>query len=129
MSTYMFAVVEIWREGGWALADPLVVDEAEETAVFVPRNIAPPWGWEQIEWYADLSGRRGLPDDASPALRAYLAAAWGNSACALSWLTLADIKQRIMADSDPHFSHFNPDWFTHYDTTNDAHIRVIFWRD
>jgi hypothetical protein len=124
----MFAFVEVYRQGAWVLGDPKVVDPDASSAKLMPTNIAPPWGWEQINFYYELSGERGLPDDLSEGLRMYLAEAWGESAYGISWLTLHEIKWHLANETSQAFFHFNPDWFEGYPFADDD-IRVVFWHD
>ena len=124
----MFAIVEVKSNQVWQLGDELVADPDLPNAPLVPKDIAPPWGWEQIQFYVELSGERGLPRDVSIGLRSYLEAHWQDEAYGLSWMTLAEIKMHLANATDQAYFQFSPDWFDSY-PYDDEHIRVVFWHD
>lgn len=128
MPAYFFAFAERFDGNAWHLAAPLEPDPDRQGAL-VPKNIAPPWGWEQIVWYAELTGERGLPDDISDGLSAYIAADWHGEALGhCSWATVAEMKRLLAADTS-RLWHFNPDWITNPLQQPDPELRAVFWHD
>jgi hypothetical protein len=135
MSTYFFAYIEVLRDANWQLSTPLQQDPDTAHLHLIPQNIAPPWGWDDIQAYCELSGEKGIPVDLSNALQTYIQTEWagGQDAFQATWLTLAEIKEHLVQDTADRYPHFNPDWFADtmaaYQMTNETEIRVIFWHD
>ena len=125
--TYFMVFAERRTEGRWEVLhrEP----DPEHPGRTCPKDIGPGWGREQIDWYIDLSGARGLPADLSEDLAAHIAAEWADGLYEPSWLTVAEIRHLIATDRAPHFSHLNPDWFATDPPLPDKDVRAVFWHD
>lgn len=131
MPAYFFAVIEHYDGTAWTPADPLVPDPHGTSDHLVPKNVAPQWGWEAINHHIELSGERGVPDDVSPALKAYLHEQFSDRLGTVSWLTLAEVQDHLRLGTPGFF--FGEGFFASYRSTPqepspDA-LRVVFWWD
>ncbi|MDA0269171.1 MAG: hypothetical protein O2890_13750 [Cyanobacteria bacterium] len=125
----MFAFIEVLQDEKWVLGEPMELDTDCDNQIYIPRNMAPPWGYDNIMYYYEMSGERGLPKDICSELRKHVLEDWDNDVYSASWFTLAEIKQLYSEGQPSTYCHFNIEWFSNFQTCPDEAIRVVFWRN
>ena len=128
LSVYVFGYWEIFKEGQWHLAGNWVQDDAFGVAP-VPQNVVPDsWGKFNFNKYYEVSGERGLPDDLSSELRAFMAAFFPELNRP-SWMTAAEIVVFAEWDENGRFAHLHLEPFIEQYQLPSEQMRLVFWAE